>query len=50
MSQKSCKPLSDLPDIVVSVGEEFTQNIDGHYSQSAIGLYLQHGENRLIQD
>ena len=37
------------PDIVVSVGEEFPEDIDCHHSESAVRFDLQHGENSLVE-
>lgn len=40
----------DIPDVVVSVGKELSENVDRHDSQALIRLDLQYRQHRLVED
>jgi hypothetical protein len=37
-----------IPDVVIPVGEELSENVDSHNSQSAICLNLENSQDRLV--
>lgn len=41
---------TSLPNVVVPVTEEFSENVDGHDAKTRLGLDLENGEDRLVED
>lgn len=44
------KGKNNVPDVVVSIPEELSQDIDRHHPKRVLGVNLENREHRLVQD
>lgn len=42
--------MGKLPDVVVPIRQEFSEDVDCHHPQPTVRLNLQDGQDRLVQD
>ena len=48
ISNRSCSEDENLPDVVIPVGEELSEDVDSHNPQSAVCLNLEYSQDCLV--